>query len=228
MRTQIASGVVFTTPPSLPRGRHELAREQVLAAQRERMLIAATELLAGSGYRGFGVREICSRAAVSRAAFYECFADKDACVYAAYDRFIAVLVERLAADDARFAAGDGPDWAGCVRGFVATYLAILESDPVAARAFGVEMEALGRTARERRRTALTRLAGFIRELREKRFPGTATAVPLSAYLGAIHALRQIASDALDAEPEPDLTALVPELSAWLCRMVDEPAQEETR
>ncbi|WP_430784400.1 TetR/AcrR family transcriptional regulator [Actinoplanes sp. G11-F43] len=217
MRTQITSGVVFTTPASLPRGRHVLPREQIVAAQRERMLIAATELLAGEGYRGFGVREICARAAVSRAAFYECFTDKDACVHTAYDRFIAVFLDRLAANS-------GDDWAGCVRDFVGSYLGTLQADLVAARAFQVEMDALGRAARERRRTALTHLAGFIRDLRTRRFPGTGEPAPLSAYIGAIYALRQIASDALDAEDEPDLIALVPELSDWLCRMVD---SEET-
>ena len=214
MPERITSGVIFTVPPSLPRGRHELSRAEVSAAQRERMLIAATELLAGAGYRGFGVREICARASVSRAAFYACFADKDACVHAAYDRFIAVFLDRLAAGGAT--AGD---WPGCVREFVSAYLGTLQRDLVAARAFGVEMDALGRAARERRRTALTHLAGFVRDLREKRFPDTAPA-PLSAYIGAIYALRQIASDALDAEPEPDLPSLVDELTTWLCRMVD--------
>ncbi|BAL90559.1 putative TetR-family transcriptional regulator [Actinoplanes missouriensis 431] len=217
MPDRITSGVVFTTPPSLPRGRHVLSRDEVTAAQRERMLIAATELLAGAGYRGFGVREICSRAAVSRAAFYACFADKDACVYAAYDRFIAVFLGHLA--DSR---ASGSDWAGCVHGFVASYLTTLQRDLVAARAFQVEMDALGRAARERRRAALTELAGFVRDLRFHRFPGTAGAVPFSAYLGAIHALRQAASDALDAEPEPDLSALADELTPWLCRMVEAP------
>ncbi|GGN08341.1 AcrR family transcriptional regulator [Actinoplanes campanulatus] len=223
MRTQmdrITDGVIFTVPAGLPRGRHVLAREQVVAAQRERMMIAATELLAAGGYRGFGVREICARAAVSRAAFYECFADKDACVHAAYDRFIAVFLARLTV-----AANRGEDWPGCVREFVAAYLGTLESDLVAARAFGVEMDALGRAARDRRRAALTHLAGFIRELRERRFPGTIGDTPLSAYVGAIYALRQIASDALDAEPVPGLSALVPELSTWLCRMVQSPAEE---
>ncbi|WP_083972072.1 TetR/AcrR family transcriptional regulator [Actinoplanes awajinensis] len=190
---RIASGVVFTTPPSLPRGRHELTREQVSTAQREKMLIAATELLAGEGYRGFGVREICARAAVSRAAFYESFADKDACVYAAYDRFIEVFLARLAAD-----AGTARDWAGVVGGFVTAYLGTLEWDRVAARAFQVEMDALGRPARQRRRQAVERLAGFIRDLREQKFPGDGPAAPLSAFVGAIYALRQIASDALDS------------------------------
>ncbi|MFC4065447.1 TetR/AcrR family transcriptional regulator [Actinoplanes subglobosus] len=219
MRTQITSGLVFTVPAGLPRGRHALDRDQIVDAQRERMLIAATELLAADGYRGFGVREICARAAVSRAVFYACFTDKDACVFAAYDRFIEVFLDRLA-------AVDGDDWPACVRDFVASYLTTLESDPVTARAFQVEMDGLGRPARERRRAALTRLAGFVRDLRARRFPGTGDRVPFSAYLGAIHALRQIASDALDAAPEPDLSALVPELSGWLCRMVEPPAPEE--
>ncbi|WP_229076463.1 TetR/AcrR family transcriptional regulator [Actinoplanes sp. DH11] len=215
MPDRITSGVVFTTPPSLPRGRHVLSRDEVTAAQRERMLIAATELLAGTGYRGFGVREICARAAVSRAAFYACFADKDACVYAAYDRFIAVFLDRLTESGTA-----GTDWPGCVRAFVSSYFATLRSDLVAARAFQVEMDTLGRAARERRRAALTELAGVVRDLRAERFPGTAGQVPFSAYLGAIHALRQSASDALDAEPDPDLSSLVDELSTWLCRMVE--------
>ncbi|GIF15864.1 hypothetical protein Ate01nite_58960 [Actinoplanes teichomyceticus] len=214
MPDRIASGVVFTTPASLPRGRHELSRAQVVAAQRERMLIAATELLAGRGYRGFGVREICARAAVSRAAFYDCFADKDACVYAAYDRFIEVFLERLADD-----AGTAGDWAGVVGGFVTAYLATLERDRVTARAFQVEMDALGRPARQRRRQAIERLAGFVHDMYERRFAGDAPGAPLSAYIGAIYALRQIASDALDSGDSPDLRSLAPELTAWLSRMI---------
>ncbi|BCY12421.1 hypothetical protein L3i22_075090 [Actinoplanes sp. L3-i22] len=206
MPDRIASGVVFTTPAALPRGRHELPRERIVAAQREKMLIAATELLAGEGYRGFGVREICARAAVSRAAFYECFADKDTCVYAAYDRFIEVFLARLTTEP-----GDG-----AVGGFVTSYLRVLNSDRVAARAFQVEMDALGRPARQRRREAIERLAVTVRDLR-----GDAAGAPLSAYVGAIYALRQIASDALDSGGEPDLTALAPELSTWLTRMVED-------
>ncbi len=211
MPDRITSGVVFTTPPALPRGRHELPRERILAAQREKILIAATELLAGEGYRGFGVREICARAAVSRAAFYECFTDKDACVYAAYDRFIEVFLERLSDS-----AGTGADRAAIVGGFVTAYLGTLDRDRVTARAFQVEMDALGRPARQRRRQAVERLARFVRDLH-----GDTPGAPLSAYVGAIYALRQIASDALDSGDEPDLTALAPELTTWLTRMVEE-------
>ncbi len=43
---RVKEGVYFSLPEALPRGRHNLSREHVIAAQRERMLIAATELLA--------------------------------------------------------------------------------------------------------------------------------------------------------------------------------------
>ena len=92
---KIADGAFLADPGVLPRGRHGLTREQVLEVQRERLLIAATELLAAHGYRGFGAGEIAGRAGVSLAAFYDCFENKDACVFAGYDRFIEVLLERM-------------------------------------------------------------------------------------------------------------------------------------
>jgi AcrR family transcriptional regulator len=214
--------VVFTTPPPLPRGRHELSRDQVTATQRERMLIAATELLAGVGYRGFGVREICSRAAVSRVNFYDCFADKDGCIFDAYDRFIAVFLERLAGADA---TGDG--WAGYVRGFTTTYLETLQRDLVSARAFQVEMDALGAEARKRRRAAIVQLAELIRDLRERRFPGS-VGPPLTAYIGAVYALRQITSDALDERDKPALLSYAAELTDWLTRMTETPSARERK
>jgi hypothetical protein len=42
----IHDGLFFTLPDALPLGRHDLAREQVLSAQRERLMAAMTELMA--------------------------------------------------------------------------------------------------------------------------------------------------------------------------------------
>jgi AcrR family transcriptional regulator len=83
---QVRDGVFFTLPEALPRGRHKLPRDQISAAQHERLLVAVTELLAARGYRGFGIEEIAKRAGVSLGAFYECFGGKDECVFAGYDR----------------------------------------------------------------------------------------------------------------------------------------------
>ncbi|MFJ5991446.1 TetR/AcrR family transcriptional regulator [Lentzea sp. NPDC092896] len=210
---RITPGVFFTPPTALPRGRHELSREDVVTSQRERMLIAATEILAAEGFRGVGVREICAHAAVSRTVFYGCFADKDACVYAAYDRFIAVLIGRMSELDL-----SGRDWSSQVSAVLETYLATLQQDLVAARAFQVEMDGVGREARARRRDALHGMATFMRAKRVEVSLG-AEDIPFSAYVGAIYAVRQICSDTIDSQSSPDLLLLLPDLTTWVGRML---------
>lgn len=207
----VTDGVFFTSPGALPRGRHELPREQVVTAQRERLMIAATELVAANGCRAVGVREIAAHARISRAAFYECFADKDDCFFSAYDRFIGVLLERLVP-----AVDVATDWQGTVAAVIDTYLATLGSDLVVARAFQVEMDALGRPARERRRLALTALAELLKTRRDERWPG-AEELPLTAYIGAVYVVRQLSSDLLDAAPAPALGALAQEIEPWVTR-----------
>jgi AcrR family transcriptional regulator len=69
----------------LPRGRHRLSREEVLASQRGRMLTAVAEAVAEKGFARVSVADIIKRAGVSRETFYEQFADKEACFMAALD-----------------------------------------------------------------------------------------------------------------------------------------------
>jgi AcrR family transcriptional regulator len=207
---RITDGVFFSIPSTLPRGRHELARAQVLAVQRERLMIAMTELMAERGYEGIGIRDIAARAGVSSAAFYECFADKRTCVFAAYDRFIGVLLERLAR-----AAAQRTTWDAWVLGMIHAYLDTLQQDLVVGRAFQVEMDAVGKEARERRRIALQGLADLIQAERERLWSADRDPLPQTAYIGVVYAVRQIACDALDRDPHPDLHALAPELSSWV-------------
>jgi len=208
MTQQIREGLFFRVAVLLPRGRHTLTREQVRAAQSERLLAAFTELMAERGYRGVRVGEVAARAGVSRAAFYECFADKEECAFVAYDRFISVLLERLNAE-----TSSAQDWEGFIAGLMESYLGTLQQDLVVARAFQVEMDAVGPQARDRRRRALVRFAEFIR-LQRQRF-GIADELPMTAYLGVVYSARQIASDLLDSEDTPDLLARAPELSSWM-------------
>lgn len=212
MTRAVRDGVFFTAPGELPRGRHDLGRDAVLAAQRERLMIAATELMAADGYRGAGVREIAARARVSRAAFYESFSDKDACLFAAYDRFVEVLLARIGR--AYDASGS---WHDTVRAIIHAYLDTLARDPVVARAFQVEMESLGQVARTRRREALTGVAMLLKAQRDRAFPGSG--VPDSAYVGAVYAVRQLASDVLDAHAQPDFGPLAEEASTWVAEML---------
>lgn len=212
---RVREGVFFRVPVVLPRGRHRLTREQVLGAQRERLMAAITELLAASGYAAVRVGAVAERAGVSRAAFYECFEDKDACAFAAYDRFIDVLLSRLAATER------SERWDEFMTRLLEAYLGTLAQDLVVARAFQVEMDAVGREARERRRTALLRFAEFLRTERERLAQADRGLEPLpgTAYLGVVYAVRQIASDSLEAERSPDLVGLVSELSEWVNRLL---------
>ncbi len=209
---RVRPGVCFEPPAPLPRGRHDLPREQVLAAQAERLMIAVTELLASRGYSGIGIREITARAGVSRGAFYECFASKEACAFAAYRRFVEAQLKRFA----ELPSGDVP-LESFIEAMLNAYLGLVEDDPVCARAFLVEFDALGREARDERRIGLRRMADFIEVARSRirdEHGGQALHRPLIAYVGIVYACRATVVDLLDQEAEPNLRAVVPELTAW--------------
>lgn len=209
---QVRDGVFFTLPAALPRGRHNLKPEQVAGMQRERLLAAVTELLAAHGYRGFGASDIAKRAGVSLEAFYGCFTNKDECVFAGYDRFIQVLLTRMTQLRVQ-----GVERTAIVRGIIRSYLDTLQSDLVVARAYQVEIDALGAPARERRRHSLTRFAEFLQAAVEQSAPRRKPAPELtgSAYLGVVYAVRQLVSDALDNEAEPRLSLLSDNAEPWL-------------
>lgn len=208
---RLVDGVFFTQPEPLPRGRHSLPREEVLDRHRTRLLIAATELLAHAGPAAVGVRAVCTRAGASLAAFYACFDTKEECIFAAYDRFIAVFLERLVAVDA-----DCP-WEEYVDRVMHAYFDVLGRDLVVARAFQVEMDSMGAPARRRRREALHGLAVLVREKHLAWDPSAAEHYPLRAYVAALLGVRQLASDALDdpTVSADDLDLLRQESAQWV-------------
>lgn len=210
---RIQSGLFFTSPAPLPRGRHGLNRADVVSAQRERLLIAATELLAARGYGALSAKEICSRAGASLTAFYQCFETKEECIFAAYERFIDVLVTRLLA-----ITDDDDAWEQYIWALVSEYLDVLRSDPVVARAFQVEMDAVGALAREKRREALTSLAQLAYDIFEQRAPTRVADLPVEAYLTVVYGIRQLASDAID-RGDASLETLSLDGEAWLARFL---------
>ncbi|MCX2929685.1 TetR/AcrR family transcriptional regulator [Mycobacterium sp. CVI_P3] len=70
----------------LPRGRHKLGKEAVLASQRERLLIAMEELVNENGYGGASVPKVVRRARVTDRTFYALFEDKADCFIATCER----------------------------------------------------------------------------------------------------------------------------------------------
>lgn len=207
----ITDGVFFTVPEPLPRGRHRLPRAEVVTRQRDRLLIAATELLAHGGPGAVGVKPVCSRAGASLAAFYECFDTKEDCIFAAYDRFIAVFIERLVA-----VHGEGRTWEEYVGAVLDSYFDVLGQDLVVARAFQVEMDSLGPEARRRRRDALHGLGQLLHTKHREWVGEGGEVLPEAAYIAALYGVRQLASDALDTST-PDLAATRDSVAVWVSR-----------
>lgn len=128
----------------LPKGRHQLSRQEVQDAQRIRLTVAMAEEMAGSGYVGTPVAAVLKRAGVSRQTFYELYDDKHACFLDALDLVGAVLLADLRAE-----AGPG-DPLDRARAAIGAYLDTIVRHRAFARLFLVEVHAAGEEAMARR------------------------------------------------------------------------------
>jgi AcrR family transcriptional regulator len=185
-----------STARQLPRGRHGLPREQVIASQRERILHAMAEAMAENGYVGTSVASVLKRAGVSRETFYEQFRSKEDCFEAAYERAFELLLSRIAeaaapqADSDELGQGGSaepdPDRMGRILG------AYLD-----ARLFLVEVYAVGTKAVARRALLQESFVALIADVlgarnEQQRFACQTLAAAVSAMVTA-----RIAADDLD-------------------------------
>src|SRR3954452_10779441 len=118
-------------PRPLPRGPHNLARDDVLASQRVRMLEAMAEAVAVKGYAGTTVGDVVAGAGVSRKTFYEHFRDKEECFLSAFDSGVNALLGAIASAE----PDEGDGWLERLRTRVRAYLVTLAARPQFARAF---------------------------------------------------------------------------------------------
>ena len=88
-------------PRLVPRGRHAPPLEVRLEVQRERLFEAAADRVRRAGYAEASAEAISREAGMSKATFYEHFANKEECILALFDE----SAERARAADG---AGDGP------------------------------------------------------------------------------------------------------------------------
>lgn len=145
-----------TRPDQIRGGNHGLTPEQVASSQRERVLAAMRELVAGRGYQAVPVTEVIRHAGVSRKTFYELYAGKEECFVAVYER----EMERLLAPTLQAFEGDEP-WPDRLRTALGVLLGALAADADAARICFVEVLAAGPLALERRGVALAQLDSLL-------------------------------------------------------------------
>ncbi len=212
-----ASPPIFRLTEALPRGPHHLSREEVAASQRARLVAATVQLVGERGYADVTVREIARLASVSAKTFYEQFDGKLACFLAGYDEFTRVLYTRMAPADPR-----DDDLASTVRRILTAYLRTMDENPLAARAFLVEMNAAGAAARARRREINATFAYGLRERHRAIFADDPGFEPPSVdlYRGIVHAIRELACDALEANMEQPLADMVGELVPMVVRALE--------
>jgi AcrR family transcriptional regulator len=158
----------------LPAGRDPQGAEAIAPGQRERILLAAVELVAKRGYRGTTVELIVKRAGVARATFYENFENREDCLLACFEQGIEEARSRMAA---AALPAEGRDWPQQVRAGLAALLDYVASEPALARTCLVETVTAGPKALAHYERALASFTFFLSEGRQladrgEELPGT--------------------------------------------------------
>ncbi|MGW4118412.1 TetR/AcrR family transcriptional regulator [Nocardia sp. NPDC004711] len=190
----------------LPRGRHGLPRETVVAAQRDRILLALAEAMAENGYVGTPVAAVIKRAGVSRETFYEQFRSKEDCFEAAYERAAELMLTGiLTATGSEF---DGETRTERIERVLGAYLDALAGQPAYARVFLVEVYAVGPEAIARRTQLQETFVAMVADVLgadtdEQRFACQTLVAALSAMVtarvavGDLDGLRELREPLLD-------------------------------
>jgi len=140
------------------RGRHAPPPEVRLPLQRERLLRAAAREFADRGYAGVSSESISRRARMSKATFYEHFANKEECMLALFDMG-AEVVQAAMAEAAGYApVGDARER---VRAGTRAFLSALAEHPDFAQTLLVEIIGAGPRAAQRRDQILQAFAAVV-------------------------------------------------------------------
>src|SRR2546429_6755731 len=120
----------MTDRATVPRGRHAPPLEVRLSVQRRRLLEAAAAEFARSGYADASAEAIAREAGMSKATFYEHFANKEECILVLFDEAATELMRAMA--EAAYTAGEDPRrrWRDGTRAF----LGMLVEHPATAQA----------------------------------------------------------------------------------------------
>jgi AcrR family transcriptional regulator len=186
-----------TRDPGLPRNVEGLS-------QRERLLWSMVRVIAEKGYEAVTIADVVARAGVSRTTFYDEFANKDECLFAAYDRVIDELVAYVGDS-----FGSDRDWPQRISDGLDALLRALAAEPDVAQMAVVEVPAAGPQAHQRYRSAVERFLPFLEEGRE--YSGRASELPSGIELMAIGGAEVILFDEVIGGRVSSLPEMLPEI-----------------
>src|SRR4051794_5506540 len=133
-------------PETVPRRRHAPPLEVRLTVQRRRLFEAAAAVFARVGYAEASAEAISREAGMSKATFYEPFANKEECILALFDEAATEVTRALI--DAR--VDDTAGYEERIRSSVHAFLGILGEYPNSAQTLLVEIIGAGPRAPPRR------------------------------------------------------------------------------
>src|SRR4051794_1600066 len=147
-------------PQTVPRGRHAPPLEVRLSVQRRRLYEAAANVFARVGYADASAEAISREAGMSKATFYEHFANKEECLLALFDEAATEIMRGMAGA----VTEDDLSYEQRIRANVGSFLEILTQYPTTAQTLLVEILGAGPRAAERRDAILDLFAeGLLRD-----------------------------------------------------------------
>jgi AcrR family transcriptional regulator len=145
---------------TVPRGRHAPPLEVRLSVQRRRLFHAAAAVFARLGYAEASAEAISREAGMSKATFYEHFANKEECILALFDEAATEVMRAMVGE----ASAEPATYEERIRGGVRSFLEILTQYPDSAQTLLVEIIGAGPRAAERRDAILDLFAeGLVRD-----------------------------------------------------------------
>ncbi len=129
--------------------------------QRDRILAAASEVIAKRGYNSTAVDHIVAAAGIGVGTFYALFQNKEDCFLQAYDRIVAGAAEEMIA-----AIPFDRPWPEQAGAGLRALLAAIAARPLDARLALVEVQTAGPVALTRHEQTLARFTPFLRAGRE--------------------------------------------------------------
>lgn len=135
---------------------HASTLKLVTSPKRERILEGMLQSVGAEGYDTTSVRTVLDSTGLYRQAFYDNFADKDACYLEAFEFGVERLETPVLA-----AAASQKTWQGKLRAGLGALLEAFDSDPDLGRALIVEVHAAGPKALEKRTEVMDRITAFV-------------------------------------------------------------------
>jgi AcrR family transcriptional regulator len=192
----------------LPLGPHQMTREDVARNQRTRLYGAMVEAVSERGYRATTVAHVIGLAGVSRRAFYEQYANKEACFLSTYDILVA-RSNKLALD----AWSKERGWANRVH---AAFKAVLDdcvASPKGLHLVLVDALGIGPRAREHMQLTATVQENMIAAAFDSA-PDGVKLPPLTAK-AIVGGMRHVVFTRLHEGREQELLTMTDELLDWV-------------